>query len=152
MTDTPKTERHGHCLCGAIKITAKQAASHVDACHCRMCRRWGGGPFVEIDCGTDVVIEGAEKMTVYSSSEWAERAFCADCGSHLFYRLKGSGEHMVCAGLFDGGEGGVDGGGDLTLRRQVFIDEKPSYYSFAGDSEKLTGAELFAMIAAGQPE
>ncbi|NVD26997.1 GFA family protein [Parasphingorhabdus flavimaris] len=147
MTTPQNTPRQGHCLCGAVTITAKNAASHVDACHCRMCRRWGGGPFVEIDCGTDVLIKGADRISVYHSSEWAERAFCADCGSHLFYRLKDSGEHMVCAGLFDDA---TDKDASLSLRRQVFIDEKPSYYSFAGDSEMLTGAELFAMIEAGQ--
>lgn len=146
MTNPQTAERQGHCLCGAVKITAKQAASHIDACHCRMCRRWGGGPFLEIDCGSEVVIEGADNVTVYPSSEWAERAFCGDCGSHLFYRLKGTAEHMVCAGLFDD----TTDKGDLTLRRQEFIDEKPDYYSFAGDSEKLTGAELFAMVEAGR--
>ena len=113
-----------------------------------MCRRWGGGPFVEIDCGTDLLIRGAEKISVYNSSEWAERAFCADCGSHLYYRLKETGQHMVCAGLFDDATDKAD----LTLKTQVFIDEKPSYYAFAGDSETLTGAELFAMIEAGQQE
>ncbi len=149
MTDTPTSERHGHCLCGAVKITAKRAADHVDACHCRMCRRWGGGPFIEIDCGTDVVIEGADRMTVYPSSEWAERAFCGTCGSNLFYRLIGTGEHMVCAGLFDDD---TDRDSDLTLKRQVFIDEKPGYYSFAEETENLTGDELFAMVAAEQQD
>lgn len=96
-----------------------------------------------------MVIEGAEKMTVYSSSEWAERAFCSACGSHLFCRLKGSGEHMVCAGLFDEA---ADKDAGLTLRRQVFIDEKPGYYSFAGGSETLTRAELFAMIEAARQD
>lgn len=148
MTDTPTTKRQGHCLCGAVTITARNAANHVDACHCRMCRRWGGGPFVEIDCGTDVMIRGAEKISVYNSSDWAERAFCGECGSHLFYRLKETGQHMVCAGLFDD----ETDKGDLTLKTQVFIDEKPSYYAFTGDSETLTGAELFAMIEAGQQE
>ena len=149
MTTTPTTHRQGHCLCGAITITANHAVSHVDACHCRMCRRWGGGPFVEIDCGTDVVIDGADRMTVYSSFEWAERAFCSACGSHLFYRLKGTGEHMVCAGLFDEA---TDQDAGLRLRRQVFIDEKPAYYSFADNTENLTGAELFAMIEEAQQE
>ena len=143
MTTPQTTQRQGQCLCGAITITAHQAASHVGACHCRMCRRWGGGPFLEIDCGTDVVIEGAEKMTVYPSSEWAERAFCGTCGSNLFYRLKDSGQHMVCAGIFEDEDG-------LRFRSQVFIDAKPDYYSFAEDTENLTGAELFAMVQGEQ--
>ena len=147
MTKPQTTQRQGHCLCGAVKITAKPAASHVGACHCRMCRRWGGGPFLEIDCGSDVVIEGAENMTVYPSSEWAERAFCGTCGSNLFYRLKDTGQHMVCAGIFDD-----DGNDSLTFKTQVFIDAKPDYYSFAEDTENLTGAELFALAGAEPDE
>jgi hypothetical protein len=46
MSET--TERRGHCLCGAIQIAAKTAGNRVGACHCNMCRRWGGGPFMEM--------------------------------------------------------------------------------------------------------
>jgi hypothetical protein len=138
MTDNPTSKRRGHCLCGAVTITANQAADHVGACHCRMCRRWGGGPFLEIDCGTDIEIGGADKVGVYASSEWAERGFCSECGTNLFYRLKESGQHMVCAGLFDDEDG-------LSFQSQVFIDAKPDYYSFAEKTDKLTGAELFAL-------
>lgn len=143
MTVNPTTERKGHCLCGVVKITAKQAPSHVGTCHCGMCRRWGSGPFMEIDCGTEVVIEGDQHVTIYPSSDWAERAFCGTCGTHLFYRLKGTGEYMVCVGLF----GDVDG---LEFKSQVFIDEKPSYYNFVEDTQNMTGAELFAMVQADQ--
>lgn len=145
MAGNQTSLRRGHCLCGAVRIAAKQAASHVGACHCRMCRRWGGGPFVEIDCGADVAIEGEDKIKIYPSSEWAERAFCSVCGSNLFYRLKGTGEHMIAAGLFDDDNG-------LTFKTQVFVDEKPDYYSFAEDTENMTGAELFAMVQAEQEE
>ena len=134
------SERKGACLCGAVRITAKQASNHVGACHCTMCRRWAGGPFMEIDCGTDVSIEGADHITVFSSSNWAERGFCKKCGTHLFYRLKETGQHMVPVGLFDNDTG-------LTFEGQVFVDEKPAYYSFANKTSDLTGAELFAMFA-----
>ncbi len=33
------------------------------------------------------------------------------------------------------------------FRTQVFIDEKPGYYSFANETEDMTGAELFAKYA-----
>lgn len=100
---------------------------------------------LEIDCGTDVVIEGKDKVKVYPSSEWAERAFCTECGTNLYYRLKGSDEHMVCLGIFDDDDG-------LSFKKQVFIDEKPAYYSFAEDTENMTGEELFAMVQAEQQE
>ncbi|MGB5331897.1 MAG: GFA family protein [Woeseiaceae bacterium] len=92
-------ERRGHCLCGKVNIMAKNASSDVGACHCKMCRRWGGGPFMEIDCGTDVEFDGEDYVSVFDSSDWAERGFCHNCGTHLFYRLKQSGQHMIPVGL-----------------------------------------------------
>ena len=130
----------GQCLCGAVKITANSAESHVGACHCRSCRRWGGGPFMEINCGSDVDFEGHEHIARYNSSDWAERGFCRQCGSHLFYRLKEPQQHMMPVGLFEEDEA-------REFRTQVFIDEKPDYYNFANETEDMTGAELFAKYA-----
>ena len=106
-----------------------------------MCRRWGGGPFIEIDCGTDVAFEGAENISVFDSSAWAERGFCRSCGTHLFYRIKETGQHMMPVGLFDLADAKT-----LEFQRQVFIDEKPAYYSFANKTEDMTGPEIFAMF------
>ncbi|MGI9248953.1 MAG: GFA family protein, partial [Woeseiaceae bacterium] len=98
MSDT--TEKRGKCLCGSISITAKSAGNSVGACHCGMCRRWGGGPFMEIDCGADVTFDGDEHVSVFDSSAWAERGFCNKCGTHLFYRIKATGQHMIPVGIF----------------------------------------------------
>jgi len=135
------TERRGHCLCGKVSISANNASNHVGACHCTMCRRWGGGPFMEIDCGADVDIGGGDNVSVFDSSDWAERGFCSNCGTHLFYRLKGTGQHMVPVGLFEDSAG-------LEFHLQVFVDERPDYYEFANTTKKLTGAEIFAMFGA----
>ena len=129
--------RHGKCLCGAVRITATSTGDTVGACHCRSCRRWSGGPFMEIDCGTDVTFEGDENLTVYASSDWAERAFCKQCGTHLFYRLKANGNHFVPIGLLEDDE-------HLKFTTQVFVDEKPSYYEFSNETEDMTGPELMA--------
>jgi len=133
--------RSGHCLCGKVSITARNASNNVGACHCKMCRRWGGGPFIEIDCGVDVAIDGESNVAVFDSSDWAERGFCRNCGTHLFYRLKESGQHMIPVGLFETSD-------NLVFKSQVFIDEKPDYYAFANETKDLTGAEVFAMFGA----
>ena len=31
---------------------------------------------------------GASNIARYDSSEWAQRGFCRNCGSNLFYQLK----------------------------------------------------------------
>jgi hypothetical protein len=37
----------------------------------------------------------------------------------------------------------------LPLDEEIFIDEKRDYYAFAGDAEKLTGAEVMAKFNVG---
>ncbi len=46
----------GSCLCGKTHITVKNISKNVGACHCSMCRKWGGGPLMAVDCGIDVTI------------------------------------------------------------------------------------------------
>ena len=129
----------GHCLCGKVNVSAKRAKNSVGACHCTMCRRWAGGPFMEIDCGTDVEFDGQDNIAVFDSSDWAERGFCQRCGTHLFYRIKESGQHMVPVGLFDDDDG-------LVFDTQVFVDERPAYYEFANQTRDLTGDDIFKMF------
>lgn len=131
--------RQGKCLCGKTGLKASAAAGNLGACHCSMCRTWGGGPFLTVDCGTEVVVIGEEHVSVFDSSQWAERGFCNQCGTHLFYRLKDNGQYMAPAGLFEDAT--------FVFDHQVFIDEKPSYYGFENKTQNLTGAEVFEMFA-----
>jgi hypothetical protein len=131
-------EAKGGCLCGAVDFTAYKASSKVGACHCSMCRKWGGGPFMAVMCGNEVSFDGEENIAIYNSSEWAERGFCKQCGSHLFYRLKQNQEHYIPAGLFEDQK-------VFTFVSQVFIDRKPPFYSFANETKNMTEAEAFAL-------
>ena len=112
------SEGKGHCLCGAVIFTVKNMNYSVDTCHCGMCRRWGGGPLMFVD-----------------SSDWAERAFCNKCGSHLFYRLKHNNAHQMLVGQFNEQE-------NFHFDLQVYMDSKPAFYDFANKTRKLTEAEV----------
>lgn len=107
-----------------------------------MCRKWAAGPFLALDCGTDLEISGEENISVFNSSDWAERAFCKKCGTALFYRLKESRQHIVSSELFEGLE--------LNFDHQIFVDEKPGYYAFANETKDMTGAEVFAAAMEGK--
>jgi hypothetical protein len=137
-------EANGQCLCGAVSFTCSSPSPGVDACHCSTCQGWGGGPLLAVDCGSDIAFQGADHISIYASSQWAERAFCQDCGSHLFYRLKHDGKHIVPVGLFRDGPA-------FHLDHQIFIDEKPDYFSFANVTHNMTGAEVFAQVQSEQP-
>ncbi len=135
MSNTVKNK--GHCLCGAVHFTAAYASKSVGACHCSMCRKWGGGPLMVSDCGVDVEFAGEENVIEFNSSDWAVRGFCQQCGTHLFYKLKGSQQYMIPVGLFESDDGFV-------FDHQVFVEERPSYYCFSNQTSEMTGAELFA--------
>lgn len=132
-----KPAKSGRCLCGAVTLTATPKSHDVGSCHCDMCRRWGGGPLLAVECETDLSFSGEEHIGVFGSSDWAERGFCKECGTHLFYRLKGGSYYALPVGLFDGE-------GEWKLTEQVFIDEKPPFYSFSQKTHDMTGEELFA--------
>jgi hypothetical protein len=130
-------KRTGQCLCGAVRVSADVSAE-VGACQWTFCRRWGG-PLLAVESHGEVDFAGAEHIGVFGSSDWAERGFCKRCGSHLFYRLKEGGLHALPVGLFGDGE-------RWEFAQEIFIDEKPAFYDFANDTEKRTGAEVFAQF------
>jgi hypothetical protein len=135
-----RAEYRGTCLCGAVRVAAKPKSNSIGACHCTMCRKWGGGPLLAVECESEVDFEGAEHISTFSSSEWAERGFCQKCGTHLFYRLKQEGHFAIPVGLFDGAD-------QWQLTEQIFIEQKPSFYSFAEKTKNLTGEEAFAQYS-----
>lgn len=125
----------GRCLCGAVQVRLDRFNGQIDACHCGMCRRWSGGPAFAIAAGGgDVLITGESHVRSYRSSDWAERAFCAECGTNLYYRLMESGDYYLWAGLFDDLPGAI-------LTHQIYIDHKPTWYALANETETLTEAE-----------
>lgn len=127
------------CLCGATRIFVKSMSHSMSGCHCQMCRKWGGGPFLVVDCGSEVLFEGQENINKFASSQWLERGFCNQCGTHLFCRLKQTNNYFMPVGIFEQQK-------DFIFERQIFIDEKPEYYSFANETKNLTEAEFVAQF------
>ncbi|MBM7071389.1 GFA family protein [Shewanella sp. 202IG2-18] len=130
----------GQCLCGSIQITATKISTNIGACHCSSCRQWGGGPLLAVDCGNAVQFSNQKSISIYDSSSWAERGFCSQCGSHLFYRLKHNQQHIMPVGLFEDSK-------LFNFDHQIFIDEQPEYYCFSNQTHNMTGAEVFAQFA-----
>lgn len=135
-----QSNARGSCLCGTVSISVESLPERVGACHCSMCQKWTGGPLFAVECRQGVRFEGQESISIFTSSEWAERGFCNRCGSHLFYRLKETGEYALPPGLFNDTS-------SLNFDYQVFIDEKPAFYDFANETKNMTGAEVFAMYS-----
>ena len=125
-----------------MRFTATPEKAEMHVCHCDMCRKWAGGAFFVVLCGANVDVADEQALGVYSSSDWGERCFCADCGTTLFWRLKDRSHIGVAAAAFDAP--------DFTFTEEIFIDQKPAAYSFANPTHQLTGEEVFARFAAQQ--
>ncbi len=136
------SELQGQCMCGAVTVTATPARNALGACHCDMCRRWTSSMLITFPAEPGYAALGPVKT--YTSSDWAERAFCSECGSALWYRitLPGDmhGQTQMASGLFENA-------GDNALKLELYIDKKPEGYAFEGERRQMTQAEVEAMYA-----
>ena len=76
----------GGCLCGSIRYRAGEAPQWASYCHCAMCRKVSGAPFmgfVEFPLGALDWTQG--QPDAYESSKNVIRHFCGKCGSSLSF-------------------------------------------------------------------
>ncbi|MEM8729239.1 MAG: GFA family protein [Pseudomonadota bacterium] len=142
----------GGCACGAVRFHARDVPLQVGICHCETCRRWTGSALLGVTIPEDNVRwDGEDQIARRQSSSFAERAWCKACGSGLYFRFTGEGDHVggieLPIGLFDDTEG-------MELHNEIFIDHKPDTYAFvANDRQVLTRAqcvEKFPLIEEAQ--
>ena len=143
-------ERDGGCLCGAVRFSADLTGTNFGACHCPMCRKWTGSALLGITVPEgNVEWTGLEHVARRQSSPWAERAWCAECGSALWFRLTVADSPL--AGTIELPIGTFDDANGLTMTNEIYIDHKPDSYAFvATDRQVLTRAqcvEKFPLLA-----
>lgn len=80
------TEFSGRCFCGKVRWVATAAMKWAAYCHCESCRRAVSAPLVAWFGMDDAALDWSGPVASYASSEEAERGYCTDCGSPLFYR------------------------------------------------------------------
>jgi hypothetical protein len=112
-----------------------------------MCLRWSGGPLLAVFV-ENLEFTRDDGLTWFESSDFAERGFCSQCGSSLFWRLTAEGKYQgttsVCLGALDDKSG-------VNLVKEWFIDRKPDCYALEGSDgrECITEAQAVAMLEGG---
>jgi len=74
----------GGCFCGAIRYEAGGTPFHKTNCHCSICRRTTGAPFVawfSVPRSEFRLVQGA--TTQFRSTPKGTRTFCPRCGTQL---------------------------------------------------------------------
>ncbi|MCO5730005.1 GFA family protein [Rhizobium sp. SSA_523] len=117
-----ETVRHGHCLCGTVRLTMKGPFGPVIACHCSQCRRQTGLYLTSTDVERrHLSIAGEDAIAWYRASDKASRGFCSRCGSLLFWAADGASKISVMAGLFDQPSG-------LQIDHHIYCRDKGDFY------------------------
>jgi len=128
----------GGCHCGAVRYRVEGEPVYHAFCHCGDCRRATGAPVVSWALFSNDnfrILQGEAKS--YASSENAQRHFCGDCGSSLFYT-----NETVFPGKTDIQSGTLDDPDSLPIQIHVQtaeriawmkdIDSLPQFERFPG--------------------
>jgi hypothetical protein len=81
------TEWTGGCQCGAVRYHLLAPPEHASICHCRMCQRASGQPFMAFARVKNEHLRWTRgSPSIFASSNIVERGFCSGCGTPLTYR------------------------------------------------------------------
>jgi hypothetical protein len=118
----------GGCLCGAIRYLATARPLRGVICHCSMCRRHSGAPalaFVHFPVAAFAWLKA--KPNWFRSSQYAERGFCAACGSTIGMREEVLGDRVqICIGSLDDPH-------RVKINDHVWMQERVSWFDVADD-------------------
>ena len=74
----------GGCLCGQLRYVASEAPIGARICHCRLCQKAQGAPFLSQASFAKRSVKITGRTQAHQSSPRLLRHFCPDCGTRLF--------------------------------------------------------------------
>ena len=109
------------CHCGAVRFRVTGPIGKILVCHCSECRRivvmsWGSS-WIDKD---RVNWLSDDRLACYASSSFAERSYCRNCGSSLFYRMHARDFIGIAPGVFDESD-------DFQLIGHLFASSHPAW-------------------------
>ena len=113
----------GSCLCGSVLYELEGELRESISCHCTQCRKTSGHFWSATQVSNDrFKLLKDEGLKWFRSSDWAQRGFCQNCGSSLFWRMDGEGATSVAAGT-------LDDDSDIVAGEHICMADKGSYYT-----------------------
>jgi hypothetical protein len=105
VTRGAAAEWTGGCQCGAVRYQLLTQPEHACICHCRMCQRASGQPFMAFASVRRENLRWTRgRPSTFVSSNIAERHFCSACGTPLTWLRAESGSIAVTIGSLDAPE------------------------------------------------
>ena len=117
-----KLSLKANCLCGGIQLRTYGYHRDVENCHCIQCMKTHGH-YAAYTNVQEQNVKFLKKRTLkwFRSSKRAKRGFCRKCGASLFFKIIGSNNISIAAGMFNGPT-------KLKTRMNIFVEGKLDYY------------------------
>ena len=127
----------GGCLCGAVRYQADQPPFDSGYCHCSMCRRPHGAPFVTwtaVPPQQLTITAGEEQVTRFECGPpQGVRTFCSTCGSQLFCQIAEDVVDVAMAALHEPI--------DRVPEEHYYYDSRADWVEINDDLPKLGGVD-----------
>ena len=117
-----KVSLKASCLCRGIQFKTKGYHRNIQNCHCIQCMETHGH-HAAYTCVEEQNIKFIKKRTLkwFRSSKRAKRGFCNKCGASLFFKIIGTKNISIAAGMFNGPT-------KLKTKMNIFVKGKLDYY------------------------
>ncbi len=113
----------GRCLCGGVSFLLQSSLRPVIYCHCEQCRRTSGHFVAASAVDTDgLTLVDDSTLQWYRSSQGAQRGFCNQCGSSLFWKPDHGRYISIMAGCIDQPTG-------LVAKEHIYVEWPGDYYT-----------------------
>jgi hypothetical protein len=91
----------GGCFCGRVRYETADAPFNQTNCHCSICRRTTGAPFVAWFSVARARLKMTGDPARFRSSAKATRSFCPVCGTQIGFELDGAFETDITIASLD---------------------------------------------------
>lgn len=126
------------CFCKSVQFEATLKNLDLVICHCSMCRKLAGSTgFASLEFANDVTFFQKEYLSVFNSSEFAERGFCSNCGTTLFDHFKPAKAFFVPPAVIENLPEEK-----IQFVEEIYFDNKPSYYSYANKTKTMNESDF----------
>ena len=113
----------GSCNCGNIRYEVTGPLSDITGCHCGQCRKQTGLYYAAVHVENENFdLQSESTLSWYRASDEAQRGFCNNCGSSLFWRPNTHSHTSILAGTFDDDIPSI-------FAKHIYCNDKASFYT-----------------------
>ena len=120
------------CLCGNVSFKTKGYHRDVQNCHCVQCIKTHGNyaAYTKVE-ENDLKFLVKRSLKWFKSSKRAKRGFCSNCGASIFFKVLGTKQICISAGIFNKPT-------KLKTSIDIFTKGKSDYYKLNNNLSKFS--------------